>query len=90
MRIVAYIDAGSGSYLLAAIASGAVGAWFFLHAQIAKLRRKITGKSKEVIVHQADLDDLAAAELAEAEAQELEAQSAESVQASENPPSLDK
>lgn len=90
MRIVTYIDAGTGSYLLAAIASGVAGAWFFFHAQIAKLRRKITGKQPEVIVHQADLDDLAAAELAEAEAQELEAQSTESVQASENPQSLEK
>jgi len=48
MHVVAYIDAGTGSYLLAAIASGVAGAWFFFHAQIAKIRRKLTGKSAEV------------------------------------------
>lgn len=36
--LVAYIDAGSGSYLLAAIASGAAGTWFFIRSQYAKLR----------------------------------------------------
>ena len=35
---LAYIDAGSGSYLLAAIASGAAGTWFFIRSQFAKLR----------------------------------------------------
>jgi hypothetical protein len=49
MHVVAYIDAGTGSYLLAAIASGVAGAWFFFHAQIAKIRRKLTGKSAEVV-----------------------------------------
>jgi hypothetical protein len=38
MHLVAYIDAGSGSYLLAAIASGAAGTWFFIRSQYAKLR----------------------------------------------------
>jgi hypothetical protein len=37
-ELVAYIDAGSGSYLLAAIASGAAGTWFFVRSQFAKLR----------------------------------------------------
>lgn len=37
-ELVAYIDAGSGSYLLAAIASGAAGTWFFIRSQFAKLR----------------------------------------------------
>ena len=37
-RIVGYIDAGSGSYLLAAIASGAAGTWFFLRSKFADLR----------------------------------------------------
>jgi hypothetical protein len=37
-HLVAYIDAGSGSYLLAAIASGAAGTWFFIRSQYAKLR----------------------------------------------------
>ena len=37
-NINAYIDAGTGSYLLAAIASGAAGTWFFIRSQFAKLR----------------------------------------------------
>jgi hypothetical protein len=37
-ELVAYIDAGTGSYLLAAIASGAAGTWFFIRSQFAKLR----------------------------------------------------
>ena len=35
---VGYIDAGSGSYLLAAIASGTAGAWFFVRSKFAALR----------------------------------------------------
>ena len=38
LRIVGYIDAGTGSYLLAAIASGAAGTWFFLRSKFADLR----------------------------------------------------
>ena len=38
LKIVSYIDAGSGSYLLAAIASGAAGTWFFLRSKFADLR----------------------------------------------------
>jgi len=38
MNSVGYIDAGTGSYLLAAIASGAAGSWFFLRSQVAKFR----------------------------------------------------
>lgn len=56
MRVVTYIDAGTGSYLLAAIASGAAGAWFFFHAQIARIRRKIKGQSAEV--DDVDIEDL--------------------------------
>jgi len=41
---VAYIDAGTGSYLLAAIASGAAGLWLFLRSGMVRLRRKVTGK----------------------------------------------
>ena len=64
MHVVAYIDAGTGSYLLAAIASGVAGAWFFFHAQIAKIRRKLTGKSAEVV---------------EVETEELDGEQAEAV-----------
>jgi hypothetical protein len=38
LDVVGYIDAGTGSYLLAAIASGAAGSWFFIRSKIAKLR----------------------------------------------------
>lgn len=38
LRLVGYIDAGSGSYLLAAIASGAAGTWFYIRSKYAKLR----------------------------------------------------
>jgi len=38
LNIVGYIDAGSGSYLLAAIASGAAGLWFFVRSKFASLR----------------------------------------------------
>jgi len=34
---VAYIDAGTGSYLLAALAGGAATFWFFLKSSIARL-----------------------------------------------------
>lgn len=35
---VGYIDAGTGSYLLTAIAGGAAGAWFFVRSKFAALR----------------------------------------------------
>lgn len=38
LDLVGYIDAGSGSYLLAAIASGAAGTWFFIRSKFARLR----------------------------------------------------
>jgi hypothetical protein len=38
LELVGYIDAGTGSYLLAAIASGAAGTWFFIRSNFAKLR----------------------------------------------------
>lgn len=38
LKLVGYIDAGSGSYLLAAIASGGAGVWFFIRSKWAKLR----------------------------------------------------
>lgn len=40
LNLVGYIDAGSGSYLLAAIASGAAGTWFFLRSKFAAIRGK--------------------------------------------------
>ena len=77
MHVVAYIDAGTGSYLLAAIASGVAGAWFFFHAQIAKIRRKLTGKSAEVVeVETEELDgeqtDAVVLEVEQSDPQSLE------------------
>ena len=36
----AYLDAGSGSYLLAAIAGGATPAWFFIRSKVSSLGRR--------------------------------------------------
>jgi hypothetical protein len=38
--VLGYIDAGSGSYLLAAIASGAAGMWFFVRSKMSRLTRR--------------------------------------------------
>lgn len=49
LNLVGYIDAGSGSYLLAAVASGAAGTWFFVRSKFASLRgRKATDTAPEV------------------------------------------
>jgi len=49
LNLVGYIDAGSGSYLLAAVASGAAGTWFFIRSKFANLRgRKPTDTAPEV------------------------------------------
>lgn len=48
LDLVGYIDAGTGSYLLAAIASGAAGTWFFIRSNFAKLRgRKLEDTAPE-------------------------------------------
>jgi hypothetical protein len=44
LNTVGYIDAGTGSYLLAAIASGAAGIWFFLRSKWASIRGRGPGK----------------------------------------------
>ena len=48
LSLVGYIDAGSGSYLLAAIASGAAGLWFFVRTKFSSLtgRGKSTGTAE--------------------------------------------
>jgi hypothetical protein len=38
LDLVGYIDAGSGSYLLTAIASGVAGLWFFIRSRFASLK----------------------------------------------------
>lgn len=50
LDLVGYIDAGTGSYLLAAIASGAAGTWFFIRSNFAKLR----GRKLDETVPEAD------------------------------------
>lgn len=40
LGLIGYIDAGSGSYLLAAIASGAAGTWFFIRSKVSRLTRR--------------------------------------------------
>ena len=44
VHLVAYIDAGTGSYILAAIASGVAGLWFILRSWASKVKRKVTGQ----------------------------------------------
>ena len=44
LDLIGYIDAGTGSYLLAAIASGAAGLWMFFRSGMARLRRKVKGE----------------------------------------------
>ena len=40
VQLLAYIDAGTGSYLLAAIASGAAGTWFFIRSKVGSFGRR--------------------------------------------------
>ncbi|MEY4137791.1 MAG: hypothetical protein RL205_1919 [Actinomycetota bacterium] len=45
LKTVGYIDAGTGSYLLAAIASGTAGIWFFIRSKWAQIRGRGPGKA---------------------------------------------
>lgn len=56
-QTVAYIDAGTGSYLLAALAGGAATFWFFLKTSFARLlrRNKETGIETENTEDTSDL-----------------------------------
>jgi hypothetical protein len=44
LNTVGYIDAGTGSYLLAAMAGGAAGIWFFIRSKWASIRGRGPGK----------------------------------------------
>ena len=44
MTLTAYIDAGTGSYILAAIASGVAGLWFIFRSWASRIKRKVTGQ----------------------------------------------
>lgn len=39
-RFIGYIDGGSASYLLAAVASGAAGLWFFVRTKVGSLGKR--------------------------------------------------
>jgi len=54
VQLVAYIDAGTGSYILAAIASGVAGLWFFLRSWASKIRRKVTGQPAPEFTYEDD------------------------------------
>ena len=54
VHLVAYIDAGTGSYILAAIASGVAGLWFFLRSWASKIRRKVTGQPAPEFTYEDD------------------------------------
>ena len=69
LDVVGYIDAGSGSYMLAAIASGAAGTWFFIRSKFAKLR----GRGGEEAVVEAESVEAEAGTEAEAEAASTDA-----------------
>lgn len=56
LHLVAYIDAGTGSYILAAIASGVAGLWFFFRSWAAKVKRKVTGQPSPVYANDEELD----------------------------------
>ena len=49
MHTVLYIDAGTGSMLLAAIASGGAGLWYLIRSKYYALKRRVTG-GKEIEV----------------------------------------
>ncbi len=59
LTLAGYIDAGTGSYLLAAVASGAAGIWFYIRSKAAKL----TGRSKQA---EPESDTIVATEAASA------------------------
>jgi hypothetical protein len=50
LKTVGYIDAGTGSYLLAAVASGAAGIWFFIRSKWAQIRGRGPAKTPSVTV----------------------------------------
>ena len=62
MQLVGYIDAGTGSYLLAAIAGGVAGMWFYIRGKIDRLRgRKSEPQTQEeeelAVLEEADPQD---------------------------------
>lgn len=57
VHLVAYIDAGTGSYILAAIASGAAGLWMFFRSGLSRIRRKLRGEPAYDVEIDEVLDD---------------------------------
>lgn len=54
LKTVGYIDAGTGSYLLAAIASGAAGIWFFIRSKWAQIRGRGPAKTAPMTTDSAE------------------------------------
>jgi len=55
MNVILYIDAGTGSMLLAAIASGTAGLWYLIRSKYYALKRWATGGEEAEAV--ADFDE---------------------------------
>ena len=71
VHLLAYIDAGTGSYILAAIASGVAGFWFFLRSGMAKIKRKLKGLPPPDYFHE-DSDDSVENSVVEVESSEVQ------------------
>lgn len=54
-QLVSYIDAGSGSYVLAALAGGLASIWFYIRARVSR----ITGRGKSSQSTDAELENTA-------------------------------
>ena len=54
----AYIDAGTGSYILAAIASGVAGLWMFFRSWLSRLKRKVRPSAHDETEIGSELEDL--------------------------------
>ena len=62
MQLVGYIDAGTGSYLLAAIGGGVAGMWFYIRGKIDRIRGRkpesqIEGEEEVAVLEEVDQQD---------------------------------
>jgi len=53
----AYIDAGTGSYILAAVASGVAGLWMFFRSWLSRLQRKVRPAAQDEADISSELED---------------------------------
>ena len=61
-QIVGYIDAGTGSYLLAAIGGGVAGMWFYIRGKIDRIRgrkpeHQVEAEDEVVVLKESDQQD---------------------------------